>query len=93
MKFLKWLDSWRNAEAHPHVAEWLSKHKLFQKIVIGTYNLPHTLKKKIESLDFLDDENRKKEEELKEKEKEKPIKLLNQSCKTEEKSKTKDKDD
>ena len=77
MKFLKWLNVWRNAEVHHHMAEKLSNNKLFQKIVIGTYHAPIALKKKIDSLDFSEDGNKKKEEE------QKTTKLLGGSCKNE----------
>lgn len=65
MKFMKWLNTWRNAEVHHGAADHLSNHKLFQKIVLGIYNAPSAIQKKIENFGHDLNESEKKLEQQK----------------------------
>lgn len=55
----KWLSAWKDASVDHHTAEWLSNHKGFQKFVLGIYNTPAKIIKKIEALDEKNGEDKK----------------------------------
>lgn len=84
MKIFKWINKLKDAEVDHMIVETLSNNKTFQKLVMGVYNTPDSIKQKIKTLE---DSICEKIDEHEIKNQENPQKLLQGKQETEQNSK------